>query len=284
FLLYYNELIDYLYNRTFQFIYYNLTNQSDYIYLYQNSYSNETMGDNLYLDLSFNNTYYYVLDLYTSQPIPSEYPGITNVTIVIPCESVGQIVNNQCIVNSTYSEYMNECLYSNINNILSNYNYTILNEENIFNGYWYNMTSVNISNEENVEVNRTFVENILENYAYYTDGYYPALIPVDLQINYSNVSCSIYNETLQFGPYDYSDCLLSQDSLSNLCTIESKCYPVVEPEPEYPIVYYFNATCTVPETSINNQFTYNYYLYEFIEINNETINDYCDNLYCYIIG
>ena len=280
FLLYYNELIDYLYNQTFQFIYYNLTNQSDYIYLYQNSYSNITIGDNLYLYLSFNNTYYYVLDLYTSQPIPPGYSDITTVTIVIPCESVGQIVNNQCIVNDTYSEYMNECLYSNINNILSNYNYTILNKENIFNGYWYNMTSANITNEENVEVDRNFVENILENYAYYTDGYYPALIPVDLQINYNNVSCSIYNETLQIGSYDnYYDCIISQGSLSNLCTIESGsgCYNENG-------MFYFNATCIVPETSINNQFTYNYYLYEFVEINNETINDYCDDSYCYIIG
>jgi hypothetical protein len=283
FLLYYNELIDYLYNRTFQFIYYNLTNQSDYIYLYQNSYFNVTVGDNLYLDLSFNNTYYYVLDLYTSQPIPPGYPNITNVTIVIPCESVGQIVNNQCIVNDTYSEYMNECLYSNISNILSNYNHIILNKENIFNGYWYNMTSTNITNEENVEVNRNFVENILENYAYYTDGYYPALIPVDLQINYSNVSCSIYNETLLFGPYKYySDCSSAQGYLSNLCTIESGCSPVKAHG--YSIVYYFIAACPVPETSINNQFTYNYYLYEFVEINNETINDYCNDLYCYIIG
>jgi hypothetical protein len=281
FLLYYNELIDYLYNQTFQFIYYNLTNQSDYIYLYQNSYSSVTMGDNLYLDLSFNNTYYYVLDLYTSQLMPPGYPNITTVTIVIPCESVGQIVNNQCIVNDTYSEYMNECLYSNINNILSNYNYIILNKENIFNGYWYNMTSANITNEENVEVDRSFVENILENYAYYTDGYYPALIPVDLQINYNNVSCSIYNETLLFGPYNYSTCSSAQDYLSNLCIIES-CYAVNVHG--YSIFYYFNATCPVPETSINNQFTYNYYLYEFVEINNETINDYCDNLYCYIIG
>ena len=287
FLLYYNELIDYLYNRTFQFIYYNLTNQSDYIYLYQNSYFNITLGDNLYLNLSFNNTYYYVLDLYTYQPIPPEYPSITNVTIVIPCESVGQIVNNQCIVNDTYNEYMNVCLYSNINNILLNFNHIILNKENIFNGYWYNMTSVNISNEKNVEVNRTFVENILENYAYYTNGYYPALIPVDLQINYSNVSCSINDETLQFGPYyTYNNCSSAQNLLnnylSNLCTIESGCYPVRVHE--YKIVYYFNAKCTVPETNINNQFTYNYYLYEFVKINNETINDYCDNLYCYIIG
>ncbi|MFP3289987.1 MAG: hypothetical protein RXN31_02105 [Candidatus Nanopusillus acidilobi] len=283
FLLYYNELIDYLYNRTFQFIYYNLTNQSDYTYLYQNSYYNETVGDNLYLDLSFNNTYYYVLDLYTSQLMPPGYPGITNVTIVIPCESVGQIVNNQCIINDTYSEYMNECLYSNINNILSNYNHIILNKENIFNGYWYNITSTNITNEENVEVNRSFVENILENYTYYTDGYYLALIPVDLQINYSNVSCSIYNETLLFGPYDtYSDCSSAQDYLSNLCTIEHTCYSVNVHG--YSGVYFFNAICLVPETSINNQFTYNYYLYEFVEINNETINDYCDDSYCYIIG
>jgi len=293
YLLYYNELIDYLYNQTFQFIYYNLTNQSDYTYLYQNSYSNVTVGDTLNLGLSFNNTYYYVLDLYTSQLLPPEYPNITNVTIVIPCESVGQIANNQCIVNDTYSEYMNECLYSNINNILSNFNYRILNKENIFNGYWYNMTSININNEENVEVDENFVENILENYAYYTDGYYPALIPVDLQINYNNVSCSINNETLQFGPYDsYSNCSSARNSLnnylSNLCTIESRCYSVVEHKYlevyEYSIVYYFNAICTVPETSINNQFTYNYYLYEFVEINNETINDYCDNSYCYIIG
>jgi hypothetical protein len=283
FLLYYNELIDYLYNQTFQFIYYNLINQSDYTYLYQNSYSNETVGDNLYLGLSFNNTYYYILDLYTSQLMPPGYPNITNVTIVIPCESVGQIVNNQCIVNDTYSKYMNECLYSNINNTLSNFNYIILNKENIFNGYWYNMTSVNIINEENVEVDKNFVENILENYAYYTDGYYPALIPVDLQINYSNVSCSIYNETLLFGPYKYySDCSSAQDYLSNLCTIEHTCYAAKAHG--YSIVYYFIATCPVPETSINNQFAYNYYLYEFVEINNETINDYCDNLYCYIIG
>jgi len=292
FLLYYNELIDYLYNQTFQFIYYNLTNQSDYTYLYQNSYSNVTIGDNLYLGLSFNNTYYYVLDLYTSkpvldlyrfQPIPPGYPNITNVTIVIPCESVGQIVNNQCIVNDTYSEYMNECLYSNISNILSNYNHIILNKENIFNGYWYNMTSANIINEENVEIDRNFVENILENYAYYTDGYYPALIPVDLQINYSNVSCSIYNETLQFGPYKYySNCSSAQDYLSNLCTIEHTCYSVEVNG--HPGVYFFNAICLVPETSINNQFTYNYYLYEFVEINNETINDYCNDSYCYTIG
>jgi hypothetical protein len=186
---------------------------------------------------------------------------------------------------------MNECLYSNINNILSNFNYTILNKENIFSGYWYNMTSVNISNEENVEVDRNFVENILENYAYYTDGYYPALIPVDLQINYSNVSCSIYNETLLFGPYvNYSECSSAlnelNNSLSNLCTIEPKCYPgkVHRVGNHLIYYYYFNATCPVPETSINNQFTYNYYLYEFVEINNETINDYCDNSYCYIIG
>ncbi len=66
FLLYYNELIDYLYNQTFQFIYYNLANQSHYIYLYQNSYSNETVGDNLYLDLSFNNPYYMFWILYIS--------------------------------------------------------------------------------------------------------------------------------------------------------------------------------------------------------------------------
>ena len=287
FLLYYNELIDYLYNQTFQFIYYNLTNQSDYTYLYQNSYSNLTVGDTLNLELSFNNPYYYVLDLYTSQLMPPGYPSITNVTIVIPCESVGQIVNNQCIVNDTYSEYMNECLYSNINNILSNFNYRILNKEDILNEYWYNMTSVNIINEENVEVDRNFVENILENYAYYTDGYYPALIPVDLQINYNNVSCSIYNETLLFGPYDsYSNCSSAKNSLnnylSNLCTNESGCYSVNVHR--YSIFYYFNATCPVPETSINNQFTYNYYLYEFVEINNETINDYCNDSFCYIIG
>ena len=283
FLLYYNELIDYLYNQTFQFIYYNLTNQSDYIYLYQNAYSNEIVGDNLYLNFSFNNTYYYVLDLYASQLLPLKYPNITNVTIVIPCESIGQIVNNQCIINDAYPEYMYECLYNNVNAVLSIFKYQILNKVNIFNGYWYNVTGVNIINEENVKVDRNFVENILENYSYYTDGYYPALIPLDIQINYNNVSCSINYETLQFGPYKtYSDCLFSQNSLenylSNLCTIiGSGCY--IDNGN-----YYFNATCTVPEAYINNQFTYNYYLYEFVEINNETINDYCDNSYCYIIG
>ncbi|MFP3131911.1 MAG: hypothetical protein RXQ77_01045 [Candidatus Nanopusillus sp.] len=290
YLLYYNKLIDYLYNQTFQYIYYNLTNQSDYIYLYQNAYSNVTIGDNLYLNFSFNNPYYYVLDLYTSQLLPSEYPNITNVTIVIPCESVGQIVNYQCIVNDTYSEYMNECLYSNLNNILFFFyltpfffNYQILNKENIFNGYWYNITSININTEENAEFDENFVENILENDAYYTSGYYPALIPVDLQINYNNVSCSIYEETLQFGPYENrSNCSSAKKSLNNylssLCTIgPAGCY-------HNNGNYYFNATCYVPETSINNQFTYNYYLYEFVKINNETINNYCDNSFCYIIG
>jgi hypothetical protein len=269
FLLYYNELIDYLYNQTFQFIYYNLTNQSNYIYLYQNSYSNETIGDNLYLNFSFNNTYYYVLDLYTSQLLPFEYPNITNVTIVIPCESIGQIVNNQCIVNDTYSEYMYTCLYTNVNSFLSSFNYQILNETNIFNGFWYNVTVVNIINEKNVKVDRNFVENVLENYAYYTGGSYPALIPLD-------------NETMQFGPYQNpSDCLNSQNLLenylSNSCTIESECYNENN-------MFYFNATCIVPGSNINNQFTYNYYLYEFIEINNETMNNYCDNSFCYIIG
>ncbi|PVU71275.1 hypothetical protein DDW05_01400 [Candidatus Nanobsidianus stetteri] len=302
FLLYYNELIDYLYNQTFQFIYYNLTNQSNYIYLYQNAYSKETIGDNLYLNLSFNNPYYYVLDLYTSQLLPVEYPNITNVTIVIPCESIGQIVNNQCIVNATYSEYMHECLYDNLNAILSILgfinkflpifgNYQVLNKGNtIFNGYWYNITSVNIIDEKNVEVNASFVENILGNYTYYTDGYYPALVPVDIQINYNNVSCSINNETLQFGPYeDDSDCLNSQNLLesylSNLCTIVSGCYN------ENGKVY-FNAVCNVSEVNINNQFTYNYYLYKFVKINYGTILEinygtffkYCDKLYCYIIG
>ena len=279
YLLYYNKLIDYLYNQTFQYIYYNLTNQSDYIYLYQNAYSNVTIGDNLYLNFSFNNTYYYVLDLYTSQLLPSEYPNITNVTIVIPCESVGQIVNYQCITNDEYAKYMYICLYSDINNILSQNPYQILNKENIFNGYWYNITSININTEENVEVDENFVENILENDAYYTSGYYPALIPIDLQINYNNVSCSINNETLQFGPYEnYPDCLSTQGSLSNLCTIIGPgCYYNNGN-------FYVNATCYVPETSINNQFTYNYYLYEFVKINNETINNYCDNSFCYIIG
>ncbi|WP_231433923.1 hypothetical protein [Candidatus Nanopusillus massiliensis] len=70
---------------------------------------------------------------------------------------------------------MNECLYSNIKNILLNYQSYNINKENIFNEHWYNITSVNMSNEENVEVNKSFVENILENYTYYTDGYYPAL-------------------------------------------------------------------------------------------------------------
>ncbi|MCC5447193.1 hypothetical protein [Candidatus Nanobsidianus stetteri] len=281
FLLYYNELIDYLYNQTFQFIYNNLINQSNYIDLYQSAYSEETIGDNLYLNFSFNNPYYYVLDLYTSQLLPVEDPNITNVTIVIPCESIGQIVNNQCIVNSIYSEYMKECL-NNVSAILSKLNYQVLNKINIFNGYWYNITGVNIINEKNVEVSTSFVENILENYAYYTDGYYPALIPVDIQINYNNVSCSINNETLQFGPYkNSSDCSNSQNSLesylSNLCTTISECY-------NNNGNYYFNATCNVSELNINNQFTYNYYLYEFVGINNETMNNYCDNSFCYIIG
>ena len=284
FLLYYNKLIDYLYNQTFQFIYYNLTNQSNYIYLYQNAYSEETVGDNLYLNFSFNNTYYYVLDLYTSQLLPVEYPTTTNVTIAIPCESVGQIGNNkQCMTNYKYLEDMYECLYdNNVNDILSFFPYQILNEVNIFNGYWYNITSVNINNEKKVKVDRSFVENMLENYTYYTDGYYPGLIPLDIQINYDNVSCSIYKETLQFGPYENdSDCLNSQNLLesylSNLCTIESGCYSENK-------IFYFNAICIVPEAYINNQFTYNYYLYEFVEINNETMNNYCDNSYCYIIG
>jgi hypothetical protein len=281
FLLYYNKLIDYLYNQTFQFIYYNLTNQSNYIYLYQNAYSKETIGDNLYLNLSFNNPYYYVLDLYTSQLLPVEYPTTTNVTIVIPCESIGQIVNNQCIVNDTYSEYMQECL-NNVSDVLSFFfgNYKILDETNIFNGYWYNITSVNIYNEENVEVNSSFVENILGNYTYYTDGYYPALIPLDIQINYNNLSCSINNETLQFGPYDNSPaCASSQTFLKllNLCTTVSECY-------NNNGNYYFNATCTVSELNINSQFTYNYYLYEFVKINDETIFNYCSGSYCYIIG
>ncbi|EOD42708.1 putative membrane protein [Candidatus Nanobsidianus stetteri] len=279
FLLYYNELIDYLYNQTFQFIYYNLTNQSDYIYLYQNAYSEETIGDNLYLNFSFNNPYYYVLDLYTSQLLPVEYPNITNVTIAIPCESVGQIVNNQCIVNNIYSEYMQECL-NNTSAILSKLNYQVLNKINIFNGYWYNITGVNIINEKNVEVDKNFVENILENYTYYTDGYYPALIPVDIQINYNNVSCSINNETLQFGPYtDSFDCSLSLVIINSLssCIVESECY-------NNNGNYYFNATCNISEAYVNNQFTYNYYLYEFVKINDETMNNYCDNSYCYIIG
>jgi hypothetical protein len=280
FLLYYNKLIGYLYNQTFQFIYNNLIKQSNYIYLYQNAYSEETIGDNLYLNLSFNNPYYYVLDLYTSQLLPIGYPNITDVTIVIPCESIGQIVNNQCIANSTYSEYMYECLYTNVNSFLSSFNYQILNKINIFNGYWYNMTSVNIIDEENVEVNMSFVEKILENYVYYTDGYYPALIPVDIQINYNNVSCTINNETLQFGPYKtYSSCSSSLSDINSLslCTIESGCY-------NNNGNYYFNAICTIPELNINNQFTYNYYLYEFVEINDETINNYCPGSYCYIIG
>ena len=284
FLLYYNELIDYLYNQTFQFIYYNLINQPNYIYLYQNSYFQETIGDYLYLNLSFNNAYYYILDLYTSQLLPLKYPNITNLTIVIPCESVGQIGNNkQCMTNYKYLEDMYECLYdNNVNDILSFFPYQILNEVNIFNGYWYNITSVNINNEKKVKVDRSFVENMLENYTYYTDGYYPGLIPLDIQINYDNVSCSIYKETLQFGPYENdSDCLNSQNLLesylSNLCTIESGCYSENK-------IFYFNAICIVPEAYINNQFTYNYYLYEFVEINNETMNNYCDNSYCYIIG
>jgi len=283
YLLYYNKLIDYLYNQTFQFIYYNLINQSNYIYLYQNSYSKETIGDNLYLNFSFNNTYYYVLDLYASQLLPFKYPNITNVTIAIPCESVGQIINNQCIVNDTYSEYMYECLYTNISSILSSLNYQILNEENIFNGYWYNMTSISISSiEENIKVDKKFVENVLENYAYYTGGYYPALIPVDIKINYNNVSCSIDEETIKFGPYKtYSECSnfqnLWESYLSNSCTFGSGCYNINGE-------YYFYATCYVLKTNIINQFTYNYYLYEFIELNNETINNYCDNSYCYIIG
>ena len=278
FLLYYNELIDYLYNQTFQFIYNNLANQSNYIYLYQNAYSEETIGDNLYLNLSFNNPYYYVLDLYTSQLLPIEYPNITNVTIVIPCESIGQIGNNnnQCIVNAIYNKYMQECLY---NESLSKLNYQVLNKGNIiFNGYWYNITSVNINYEKNVEVDSNFVENILENYTYYTDGYYPALIPVDIQITYSNVSCPIYIETLQVGPYNYSECSLLSSHLSLFgCTIESGCYNENGN-------YYFNAACPVPEPSIGNKFTYNYYLYEFVEINDETMDNYCDNSYCYIIG
>ena len=276
FLLYYNELIDYLYNQTFQFIYNNLTNQSNYIDLYQNAYSKETIGDNLYLNFSFNNPYYYVLDLYTSQLLPVEDPNITNVTIVIPCESIGQIVNNQCIVNNIYSEYMQECL-NNVSAILSKLNYQVLKKGNtIFNGYWYNITSVNIINEKNLEVSTSFVEDILENYAYYTDGYYPALIPVDIQITYSNVSCPIYNETLQVGPYN-SGC----PDLSNInlfgCKLVSGCY---NENGEY----YFNIACPVPQPTITNQFTYNYYLYEFVGINDETMNNYCDNSYCYIIG
>ena len=285
FLLYYNKLIDYLYNQTFQFIYYNLTNQSNYIYLYQNAYSKETIGDNLYLNLSFNNPYYYVLDLYTSKLLPVEYPNTTNVTIVIPCEAVGQIVNNQCIINDTYSEYIYDCLYINLSAVLSRTfgGYKTLNEGNtIFNGYWYNITSANIYNEENVEVNSNFVEGTLEKDAYYTDGYYPALVPVDVQINYNNVSCSINNETLRFGPYrNYDICSVAQNYLkshfSNLCTIASGCYS------ENGHVY-FNAVCDIPELNINNEFTYNYYLYEFVEINDETILNYCSGSYCYIIG
>jgi hypothetical protein len=185
---------------------------------------------------------------------------------------------------------MKECL-NNVSAILSFFfrNYQILNKGNtIFNGYWYNITSVNIINEKNVEVSTSFVENILENYAYYTDGYYPALIPVDIQINYNNVSCSINNETLQFGPYDSSSsCASSQFFLKilNLCTTISECY-------NNNGNYYFNATCNVSEAYVNNQFTYNYYLYEFVKINYEkilginygTIFKYCDNSYCYIIG
>ena len=180
---------------------------------------------------------------------------------------------------------MYECLYTNVNSLLSSFNYQVLNKGNtIFNGYWYNITSVNVNNEENVEVDINFVENILENYAYYTDGYYPALIPVDIQINYNNVSCSINNETLLFGPYiDPSGCSVSQNLLekylSNSCTILSGCYYNNNDGN-----YYFNATCNVPEVNINNQFTYDYYLYEFIELNNETMNNYCYNSYCYIIG
>ena len=211
---------------------------------------------------------------------------------MIPCESVGQIVNNQCIVNDTYSEYMYECLYNNdVNTIILNiiifiFNYQILNKENIFNGYWYNITSININTEENIKVDRNFieniVENILENDAYYTSGYYPALIPLDIQINYNNVSCSINEETIKFGPYkNDSDCSNSQNLLenylSNSCTIESECYNESK-------MFYFNAICTVPETHINNRFTYNYYLYEFVKVNNETINNYCNNSSCYIIG
>ena len=283
YLLYYNELIGYLYNRTFQFIYYNLTNQSNYPYLYKNSYSKETIGDNLYLNLSFNNTYYYVLDLYTSQLLPVQYPNITNVTIVIPCESVGQIVNNQCIIDDKYSEYMYACLYLNTSQILSIFNYQVLDEVNIFNGYWYNITNVSISTEKNVKVSRSFVENILERYTYYTVGHYPALIHLNIQINYSNVSCSINNQTIKFGPYDNDfSCLLLQNLLRNLlpniCTIsELGCYNDNGN-------YYFNAKCYVVESYINNQFMYNYYLYKFVKINNETIDNYCDDSYCYIIG
>jgi hypothetical protein len=291
FLLYYNELIDYLYNQTFQYVYYNLGNQLNHIYLYQDTYSKETIGDNLYLNLSFNNTHYYVLDLYTSQLLPLKYPNITNLTIVIPCETIGQIINNQCTTNYRYLEDMYECLYNNtVSAILSLFPYQILNEVSIFNGYWYNVTGVNIINdafnEQNISVNKSFVENVLENYTYYPDGYYPGLIPVDLQVTYTNVSCSIYNEALQFGPYKkYPNCVNSQNLLkkylSNLCTIESGCYyELVDGN----VTFYFNARCIVPEAYTNNQFTYNYYLYEFVEINNETMNNYCDNSYCYIIG
>ncbi|MFP3166934.1 MAG: hypothetical protein RXQ68_00690 [Candidatus Nanopusillus sp.] len=283
FLLYYNELIDYLYNQTFQFIYYNLTNQSNYIYLYQNAYSNETIGDNLYLNLSFNNPYYYLLDLYTSQLLPVEYPNITNVTIVIPCESIGQIVNNQCIVNSTYIQYMQECLYNN--SALSNYK--ILSETPISTIYFYNISSVNIINYisygEDIGVDKNFVENVLENYTYYTDGYYPGLIPVDIQINYNNVSCSLDEEIVAVGPYENpSACNFWYNHLliPPSCHISSACYE----ENGY---YYFNATCISAEAimgSQGNQFTYNYYLYEFVKINDETMNNYCYNSYCNIIG
>ncbi|MGC9132917.1 MAG: hypothetical protein ACP5GJ_00725 [Nanopusillaceae archaeon] len=288
YLIYYNQLICNIYNQTFSFFNFVINNQNNFASYQNYIYYNQTSGDNTYLYFSFNNTGYYALDLYYNSLLPPNYPNKANITIVLPCESFGQLYNGECKVNNTIENYEDRCLYEgsiNYQNLFQGFNYEEYSQE-IFNGYWYKVSSINYNllnkplPPDFLDCNDTvkFAKEMIGNYTYFTGGNYPILVPVEVNVNYNNISCELMNQTLVFGPYNLQDCIsnytevqeiINSNNLNNLCTL-IQCWQNNQ--------YYFNLTCFNSQTNYLNSFNYNYEIYEWINLNDKNVNDFCNNL------
>ncbi|BFI73405.1 hypothetical protein YN1_3920 [Nanoarchaeota archaeon] len=288
--LYYDYIISYLYNQTYGFFNYVINNQSNFSTYSNYIYYNQTQGDNVYLNLSFNNNAYYVLDLYYNTLLPLQDPNMTNITIVLPCEAFGQLYNGNCIANQTLENYQYECLYTkseNLQYLFSKLKYKLFKQK-IFDGYWYNITSINyqysLSNlpPDFLDCSNTinFAEKIVGNYTYFTGGDYPVLVPVNIQVNYNNISCSIKNQIFQFGPFSsIGSCDNEQNIVDNILISNNVNNCIMNACTEINNNYYFNLTCNdIVQTQYLNSFNYNYQIYEWFNINDKNINNFCSSL------
>ncbi|MGC9079592.1 MAG: hypothetical protein ACP5G1_02525 [Nanopusillaceae archaeon] len=154
--------------------------------------------------------------------------GRTIIEIPIPCEAIGQIVNGKCEINSTITYYRDFCLdnstsESKIDLTINRYSNIKKSKKEIFNGFFYGKNNIYITYKNdrilpdyllcNDYIN--YIETIVGNYTYFTNGSFPVLVPVKIDLEFINVTCSIKNLTI-YGEYnDINSCNGNYTNLMN---------------------------------------------------------------------